>query len=201
MHAQVAQMALDGMVSKVAVAAQELQGVVAGLEPGIGGIAFGHGAVDRGLGRALVQRPRRPVQQQARGLQFGRPVGELELQGLEVGELAAELAAHQHVLAGHLQAGPGTAQGTGADVEPAAIQPHHGDLEALALRAQAISDGHPGILEDHRGGRLAVPAQFLFRLAEAETRRVLGHHQAGDPLGPVPAGAAHDHVEVAGPGA
>jgi len=58
------------------------------------------------------------------------------------------------------------AERAGRDVEPAAIEPGHRDLEADALVAQSIGNGHARILEDHRAGRLRVPAHLALIVAE-----------------------------------
>src|SRR3546814_7292494 len=70
---------------------------------------------------------------------------------------------------------------------------------ACTLGAKAGGDRHAGTLEDHRRGRLAVPAELSLLLAEGEARRVARHEQGRDALGARPTGAAHDEIEVARP--
>src|SRR5882762_8274439 len=53
--ADVAQVALDGEILEVAVAAVELQRLVADLETGIGGKALGHRAMEGRVGVAVVE--------------------------------------------------------------------------------------------------------------------------------------------------
>ncbi len=80
------------------------------MEPGVGGEALGHRAMEGGVGVALVEACRGAAQQEAGGVEFGRHVGELELQRLEIGEAGAELAALQHVAARRFPARPRAAQ-------------------------------------------------------------------------------------------
>ena len=70
-----------------------------------------------------------------------------------------------------------TAQRAGADIEASTVEPGHGKAETFAFRADAVGDRHAAIFENQlRGGR-SVPAELLFRLAEAEARRVLFDHE------------------------
>jgi hypothetical protein len=87
------------------------------------------------------------VEQQPGRFQLARHVREAELQGLKLLQLLAELPAGQQVVPRHRHGSPGRAQGTGADVHPAAVEAHHGDLEALALFAQAVGDRHGCVLQ------------------------------------------------------
>src|SRR5205814_10636373 len=96
---------------------------------------------------------------------------------LEVGQRLAELLALDHVARRRLQAGARPAQRAGADIDAAAVEPGHGDLEAMALRPQAVGDRHLAVLEDHGRRRLAVPAELLLLLAERKARRAVLDHQ------------------------
>src|SRR5215470_2431126 len=54
-HPQVAQIALDREVFEITVAAMQLQRLVDDMEPGIGGDALRHGAMQRRLRCALIE--------------------------------------------------------------------------------------------------------------------------------------------------
>ena len=136
------------------------------------------------------------MDQETRRLQLRRHVGQLELQRLELRQLSAELAALLDVVARRLQTEAGTADGTGADVQPATVQPHHRHLEADALFAQPVVERDNGVLEDHRAGGLAVPAELGFLLAEGDTGRVLRHHETRDAVRPLLSGSAHHDVDI-----
>src|SRR5205823_10972870 len=110
----------------------------------------------------------------------------------------AELAPLQHVTARRLPAGAGTAQRAGADIEAAAIEPHHRDRKAVALGAEAVGDRDPAILENDHRGRLGVPAELFFLLAEREALRALFDHEARNAFRAALAGAHHRDVDVAG---
>src|SRR3546814_16092600 len=58
------------------------------------------------------------------------------------------------------------AQGTGADVEPPAVEPRHREAETVALGADAVFDRHLHIVEDHLRGGGGVPAELALLGAE-----------------------------------
>ena len=80
-------------------------------------------------------------------------------------------------------------------------RPGHRDLEADAFLAEPVGDRHARILEDHRAGRLRVPAHLALIGAERQPRRVALDHQRRDAAGPVGAGPHHHHIEIAPAGA
>src|SRR5207302_6871566 len=82
------------------------------------------------------------------------------------------------------------------DVEPAAVEPSHGDAEALPLFADPVCDRDPTIVEQHHGGRLRFPAELLLRCAERQAGRVLLDHDAGNAPRALAAGACHHDVDV-----
>jgi hypothetical protein len=92
------------------------------------------------------------------------------------------------------------AQRTGGDVQPPAVQPGHGEAEALPLLADAIVGRHAAVEVDLRG-RLGVPAHLALVGPEAEARRALLDHEGRDALGALAARAGHDHIEVRDPAA
>ncbi len=118
------------------------------------------------------------------------------VQRLEIGQPRAELLALLHVVDGAVEAELRAAERAGADVEPPAVEPRHGDLETLAFAADAVGDRHTAILEHHHGGRLRFPAEFLFRRAVGQAGRALLHHDAGNAARAGFAGARHHHVNV-----
>src|SRR5580704_9046525 len=196
-NAQVAQIALDGKVLQVAVAAMQLQRLVDDLEPDVGRKALAHRRGLGRLGRLGVEQEGRAPDQEPRGVELGRHVGQLELRRLEVGDRLAELLALDDVARRGFEAGTGAAQRTGADIDAPAIETGHGDLEAVALRPQPVGDRHLAVFEDHRRRRLAVPAELLFLLAEGKAGRSSLDDQRGDAARPLPAGAQHDDIDVA----
>ena len=196
MEAQVADDPLQGVVFQIAVAAVQLQGLIGDLEAGVGGEALGHGAKAGGGRIAGVERGGGAAHHQPRGLQLGGHVGELELQRLEILQRPTELAALGEVGLGGFQRQAGAAEGTGGDVEPAAVEPHHGDAEPLALFADPIGRADPDIVEMDHGRRLTAPAHLALLRSEAEARRILLHHQGRNPGRALSARQRHDHIEV-----
>ena len=74
-------------------------------------------------------------------------------------------------------------------METAAVQDLHGHLEALALAAQAVFDGHPDIVEDDVADVGALLAHLLLGLADGQARQVALDQEGADPAtaGLVPA--------------
>src|SRR5260370_33637356 len=190
-HAQVAEIALDGEVLQVAVAAMQLQRLVDDLKPDIGRETLAHRRGLRRLGRLGVEQESRPPDQDPRGVELGRHVGQLELRRLEFGDRLTELLALDYVARRGFEACASAAQRTGTDIDAPAIETGHGDLEAVALRSQPVGDRHLAVLEDHRSRRLAVPAALLFLLAEGKTGRSSLHDLRRAAARPLPAGPQH----------
>src|SRR5207248_1916895 len=107
----------------------------------------------------------------------------------------------QEVVARRLEASACPAERAGRDVETAAVEPHHGDFEAVALLAETIGDRDAAILEDHHRSRLRIPAELLLLLAERQAGRLFLGDEARDALWPRPAGPHHRHIDVADPAA
>src|SRR3546814_8128632 len=66
------------------------------------------------------------------------------------------------------------AKRAGADVETAAVEPHHRDAEALAFGADQILRRHADRIEHHLRGRLRMPAELAFLRAEADAGHEIG---------------------------
>ena len=73
---------------------------------------------------------------------------------------------------GDVKAMLGGPQAGAGDVDPAPVEPGHGDLEALALCADAVLHRHAQALEDDGAGGLHVPAHLLLLLAETQALQV-----------------------------
>src|SRR5260370_24929327 len=88
----VAEVALDVVLARVAVAAVDLQRLVGDALRHLGREELGLRGLER-VALPLVLRPGRLPGHHARGVDLGRHVREVELDGLEVGEVLAELLA------------------------------------------------------------------------------------------------------------
>jgi hypothetical protein len=196
-HAQIAHDLLNAEFGQIAVAAVQLQRLVGDVETAVGDEALGHGDERRGIGVVAVERGGGLPQQGARGFERGRHVGEAELQRLEFVEAFAEGLALLHVGKRHFHCFLCAAERAGGDIEPAAVEPGHGDLEANAFVAEPVGDRHAHVLERHRACRLRVPAHLALAGTERNARRVAGNDQGRDAGRAVAAGARHHRVEVA----
>ena len=194
--AEVTEQALDGVIHQIAVAAVELKGAIDDRHAGVGRQPLGHRG-ELGLGRrAGLDLRGGGVEQRARRLQLGLHVGELELRRLEVADRLAELGPAAGIGDRLVQGSLRAAEAARADVEAPAVQALHGDGETLALVADAVGDRHAHCVEVDLRGRLAVPAQFTLRGAEADAGHVAVDDEAADALRPVDAGADHGDVDV-----
>ena len=138
-HAQIAHDLLDAVFAEVAVAAMQLQRLVGDLEADVGAKTLGHRAQHGGVRILAVERCGGTPDKSPRRLQFGRHVGEAELQRLEFVEALAEGFSLLHVGQRLFQRALRAAERTGRDIDAAAVEPGHRDLEADALVAQAGS--------------------------------------------------------------
>ena len=179
-HAQVAHDLLDAVVVQVAVAAVQLQRLVRDAESGVGRESLRHGALHRGIRSLLVEGVRGIPHQRPRRVQLGRHVGEREDDGLLLGERLAERVALVHVAQCPVERELRAAERAGGDVDAAAVEAGHRDLEALAQDAEQSGCRHPHLVEDHLARRLGVPAHLLLVGAEREAGGIAGHEERGD---------------------
>ena len=63
-------------------------------------------------------------------------------------------------------------QAGAGDVDPAPVEPGHGDVEAGALLPDHVVQGHLAVLQDDGPRGLAVPAHLLLLLAETQALQV-----------------------------
>src|SRR5215472_19252455 len=96
-----------------------------------------------------------------------------------------------------VETGVRAAERAGRNIEAAAVEPHHRDLESVPLCAEPVGDRYAAILEDHHCCRLRVPAELPFLLAERQTWGAFLDDEAGDAVGARAAGAHHRHINVA----
>jgi len=92
--------------------------------------------------------------------------------------------------------GARAAQRAGADIDAAAVQSHHRYFEAVTFRSEPVRNRHPAVLEDHRRGRLAVPAEFAFLRPETQSRRAVFNDETGDAARSGLAGAHHADIDI-----
>ena len=148
-------------------------------------------------GALRVERGRGAPEQRARGFELGRHVGEAELQRLELVEAFAERLALLHVGERLFERRLRAAERTGADVEPAAVEAGHRDLEADAFFAKPVCGRHAAILENHGAGRLRVPAHLALVRAELEAGGPAFDHERRNPFRAASPVRAITTIEVA----
>jgi len=129
--------------------------------------------------------------------QFGLHVGQLELQGLKIGQRPVELAPFFHIGMRGIERRLRRTDGTGGDIDTAAVESLHGKLEASPPCPTMIGR-HAHVVETDGAGGLAVPAHFDFLLAIADAGSISRHHQCGNSLGTFAAGTRHQHQHVGG---
>ncbi len=89
------------------------------------------------------------------------------------------------------------AQRTRRDIDASPVEPGHRNPEADTLVAEPVGNRHARILEDHRAGRLRIPAHLALVGAERKPGRIALDHQRRNASGPVAAGPHHHHVDIA----
>src|SRR5207249_5178894 len=96
-----------------------------------------------------------------------------ELDALERADRLAELLALLRVGDGGVEGGLRDAEAERAGRRPRYVERAHGELEALALGAQAVAHRHRAVAEVQRHRRRGADAHLLFFLADREAGRVL----------------------------
>src|SRR6185437_13000488 len=174
----------------------KLESLVADGEAGVRGEALGHGAELGRFGITGIELRRRLADHQPRCLELRRHVGKLELHRLETREMLAELPARLDMLAREIETGARAAERARADIDAAAVEPHHRNFEALAFGAKPVGDRHAAILEHHHRGRLRVPAELFLLGAETQPLGAILDHDARNAAGSWPARSYHRDIKV-----
>jgi len=99
-----------------------------------------------------------------------------------LGDGHAESVALFGVFDAVFQAGADATGRSGGDGVAPVIQAAHGDVEALALLAQPVLEGHLDILHDDAAGRAGAHAQLVLLVVGADAFHVPGDDEGGDPL-------------------
>src|SRR4029078_4981259 len=193
-HPHIAQYALDGIVAQIAITAMQLQAAIDRFKPCICCKPLCLRRKPGAARLARIYRDRRTMQQQARGLNFGRVIGDTKLQRLKIGEPGSELPERFHVIDGAIETELRASNRAGTDVQPAAVESAHRDLETLPFRADAVRDLPARVLENHHAGRLCFPAELFFLRAERQARCPLFDNDAGYPSWTALACARHNNV-------
>src|SRR6476646_6102382 len=163
---RVAVEALDLVLLRVAVAAVDAEALLDALLAGLRGEQLRHPGLEVGA-LASVLHPRRLAGQQARRLDLGRHVGELELDRLVLGDRLAEGLALLAVAEGQLERPLGDADAAGGDVDAADLERVHHLHEALAdagLLAAEHPLGRAAVAVVDQLGRLAPLVSHLLDL-------------------------------------
>src|SRR6516164_11692456 len=198
MDTQITEISLDGIFLGVAVTAVQLQRLVADLETGVGRKPFCHCAMHRRFRIARVERNRRAPDHQPGGFEFRCHVGHAELKRLEFRQRFPELLAHPEMRLGRFETRTRAAQRASTDIDAPAVKRLHRDLEAVALVSNEVAGRDAAIFEDHRGGWLAVPSQFLLLLAEGKAGRTLFDDDARNTTRTRSSRSDHADIDVAG---
>src|SRR5690606_27133887 len=107
------------------------------------------------------------VNHQPGGLEVRRHVGDLELKGLEIGDVPAKGLALVHVVASLVERRPSRPQRAGANVDAATVEAAHAVLEAVAFDASyELKRWYFDVFQDDLSGRLRIPAHLSLVGAE-----------------------------------
>ena len=174
-------MAFHVHLLRVAHPAVDLQRLVGHAVGRFAGVELRH----RGLARVaqpLVLHRCSAEREQTRRLQLGRHVREHELDGLVLRDGHVEGLAQLRVIARLLEGGPADADGLRGDADAPAVQGAHGDLESVALGAEALPGRHLQVVEEDGAAGRGADAELLVGLLPDEAGRVGVDDECGDAL-------------------
>src|SRR5262249_50782340 len=121
------------------------------------------------------------VDEQPRGVELDRHVGQLPPNALKIADGATELLARAGVGERPLVRALGEAERDGGGAEPLAVVRAHQLLEAVAGTDQQVLAWHLAALEVQLSLRDAAQSHHQLAAADAESRRVTLDEQAADP--------------------
>src|SRR5579859_5864997 len=133
MNAQIAYDFLDAIVGEITVPAEELKGLVGNVESGIGDIAFCHSAEYGRIGFFGIERGSGAPKKGLRDFKLSEHIRDTELQRLKVCQRMAERLAFLDVRCSLVQSRARATERTSGDVQAAAIECGHCNLETVAL--------------------------------------------------------------------
>src|SRR5256714_3200061 len=180
-RARVAEVALDAVLGRVAVRAEDLDRVVRSREGRLRRVPLR----ERGLARvppALVLHPRRLHDEELRGLVAEHHRGDHVLDELELADRLPERPALARVLDRALEAGADDAARAGGDGEAPLVEPVHRDLEALPLLAHEVLGRHLDVLEEELARGAGPDAELVLRVRRREAGRALLDDEGRDAL-------------------
>ena len=114
--------------------------------------------------------------------QVGNHVRQLELQRLEGRQRLTKLLALVHIIPGPEQGRLGTAQGTGGDIQAAAVQALHRNGKAIAFITHQIAGRHANVFQGNQARGLAMPPHLFLILAVGDTVGIRWYHEGRDAL-------------------
>ena len=163
---------LDGVITGVAVTAEQLQAAAGHVAGGTGGDQLRLGSLDAvadlGAVHGLLLFQASLINQILGSVNAGFHLSQLELGVLELGDGAAELLTLFDVGNGLVDGALGNAQSLGSDADTAAVQRSHGQLEALALDAEQTILRDDAVFHDQLAGGGTTDAHLVLGLADLE---------------------------------
>src|SRR5438477_279668 len=172
-----------GIVLDEAIPAVNLHALIGDANGHFAGERLGHAGFPREADVFLVGEPRSLIDEQARGLDFGGHVGELELDGLKFADGLAELFALFSVFYGGIQCALGHPQSESGDGNTPAIKNFQAARKAFAFVAKKVFMGHTAIGENNFGGITGAQAELVFFFAGFEPGSSLFNDEGADAVG------------------
>ncbi|PAV72708.1 hypothetical protein WR25_01935 [Diploscapter pachys] len=193
-QADVAVQAFDAVIGDIAGAAIDLHRLVGDATHHLAGEILRRRAFQHHVFAAIFF-GRRFQHHRTGDERFGLHVGDHALDQLVFGDRLAELLAAGGISDAVGDQPFGDADADRADVQPAAVEHAHRDLEAFALRAQAIGDRHRHVVEMDVGDLGALLPHLLFGFADGDAGQVLGHQKGRDAARALLVAGARHHGE------
>ena len=158
---------------------------------GFGGIEFRHGRLTRDASRACVFGPGGAIDQQRRGVDFDRHIGDMALHHLQIAKRRAEQLPARGSLHGFSHGAARKAERRGADRGAEYVEGRHRDLETVAGLADQRIGGDAAFVEFKPRQRMR--RDDLDTLGDREAGIIAFDDEGRQPFGAGPLAAARKH--------
>src|SRR5204863_325907 len=175
----VASVALDRVVTHVAVAAEYLHSGVRGALCHLARVELGHRCLACEW-TAAIAKPRRAEREEARRGEIALRLRDAEPESLEIRDRPAELPPLLRVSAGDLERAACDPDGLRRDADAPAIESGHRDREAFPHLAQHCVGADGGVLHDERARVRRAQAELLLRWSYGHSWSVQRQHERSD---------------------
>src|SRR6202162_3372214 len=183
---RVAKPLLDRVLLDVPVSAEDLYRIRRHFHRDVAREAFGHRTFGAAEWHALRRHPTRPPDEQARGVDLHRHVGELETDRFVLPKGLSKLFTVLRVVERELVGRARDAEGAGGHARPCGLESHQraqrprACVLGVGFAAQAVVERDVAVLEDHLGRVAGGGPRVLLLPPHPQAGRVPRHKEGGD---------------------